>query len=167
MFYVDQMTWYTNPTNIFNYVPYYVILKEISPFLDACDRAAFNAVLEPTERVYKKFPPGFAVQHALRIAYGAQRHYVYMINYLSDRMFLVFRPEYERAAITVISLYADFLMKPVAAPLFVYGNSAKAKAKAVSDMRKFLAEDYIFEDSISDVMRTKIHKVITYIEGLT
>jgi hypothetical protein len=41
-----------NPTNIFNFLPYAVAHLKISPFLKADERAAFNAVLEPTERVW-------------------------------------------------------------------------------------------------------------------
>jgi hypothetical protein len=41
-----------NPTNIFNFLPYAVAHLKIGPFLEADERAAFNAVLEPTERVW-------------------------------------------------------------------------------------------------------------------
>jgi len=41
-----------NPSNIFNFLPYAFAQLKIRPFLEADDRAAFNAVLEPTESVW-------------------------------------------------------------------------------------------------------------------
>ena len=151
--------------SIFICVPEDVIKWVIIPFLTIDDRLAFNAALEPTERVYKKLPKDFVSKHALRIAYTAQRHHAHMINYLAHRAAAShYRKAYALATITEIKLYTDFLMKPVAAPLFIYGDSANAKAKAVSDISHFLS-DSIIESYMTDEVRDKIRKTIAYVES--
>ena len=54
-------------SNIFAYVPYDILSKVLNTFLTASDRFNFNQVLEPQERLYKKFGKTEALQHELHI----------------------------------------------------------------------------------------------------
>jgi hypothetical protein len=51
--------------NIFAKVPYDVLQHVLSPLLTPLDRANFNEVLEPTERIYKRFPKDYSLKHHL------------------------------------------------------------------------------------------------------
>jgi len=55
-----------NLTNPFDRFPLDVLQWEISPFLKPLERAAFNQVLSPQERIYKRFPDDYALMHHLR-----------------------------------------------------------------------------------------------------
>jgi len=71
-----------------------------------------------------------------------------------------------RMAVNWIGLYADFLVKPVALPLFNYRKTGEAKTKALSDLATMIDEDFVFSDQMTDEVRSKIRHAIRVIEAI-
>ena len=141
-------------------MPHDVIQWVISPFLTADDRAAFNTVLEPTERIYKKFPVGFAIQHALRVAFAGQRRRATIINYLVER---ADNTAYKKAVVTELGLYADFFCKPVMSPVFIYRPTSKMNA--IAELTN-LIDDTAFYHYLTEEVHTKVIRAIAHIQSL-
>ena len=158
---------YTNPTNVFNLVPHMITLKVINPFLTAEDRANFNAVLEPTERVYKKLPTDFAIKHGLRVFMAAQRRWVPSITEaLSECNELVIMgiKKADKTTLRSIRHYVQFISSLQARLIFQY--KVQAKESSLNDLHLFLDEEesvacfngpklrQLIEDAISIVYHT-------------
>lgn len=155
----------TNPTNIFNFVPHDVLQHVVSPFLDSGDRANFNAVLEPTERVYKKFPKNFSVKFAVKIALLTQRCHMARINYMVENEDNLGAGSV-RMAVKWIGLYADFLVKPMTLPLFKYSKTGVSKKKAMSDLSIMIADDFVFVAFMTDEVKQKIRHAMSVIQAI-
>jgi len=155
----------TNPTNIFNFVPHDVLQHVVSPFLNSGDRANFNAVLEPTERVHKKFPKNFPLKFAVKIALLTQRCHMARINYMVDNGDNIGAGSV-RVAVRWIGLYADFLVKPMTLPLFKHSSNGLSKKKALSDLSIMISDDFVFVDFMTDEVKQKIRRAMSVIQAI-
>ena len=149
----------------FRYVPHDVLQWEVSPFLNTYERVTFNAVLDPTVRVYKRFPQNFARKFAFKVAMKTQRAHVRRINYMVDNEDNMGAGD-ARMTIQWISLYADFLVKPMALPLFKYSKTGETKAKALSDLETMIHEDFVFSNFMTDEVREKIRRAMRVLETI-
>jgi hypothetical protein len=152
--------------NLFNFIPHAVIQWEISSFLLAQERAEFNAVLEPTERVYKKLPLGFAEKHALRAAYSNQASHANHINLCTDNIDdddSEKTREYARRGIEAIGRYASFFLKPASEPLFKY-RAQIYKTRAIKELADFLSAESIYEPFITQEVTAQILLAIDAIQ---
>jgi len=151
-------------TNIFNFVPHVLLQYEINPYLTGIDRANWNAVLEPTERVHKKLPADFAIKHALYVAYNAQKRHANIINSLTERANTERLP---KNGIMSISRYALFFLKPVATPLFQYRDVDSGKARAIHELNDFISDDSVYAPFMTEKIRTQITIAIEIIQSIT
>ena len=55
-------------TNPFAHIPYDVLQYVLNGFLTSADRFNFNQVLEPQERIYKRFPKDYAIRHQVLVS---------------------------------------------------------------------------------------------------
>jgi len=160
----------TNPTNIFNFVAHDVLQHVLSPFLNAEDRFNLNAVLEPTERIFKRFPKDFAEKHAVRIAYMAQKCHAERINFWTSRAGTTRDESWKEYAIhgvNAVGKYADFFSKPVAAALFKYRAGRNHAASMISELTHTLSDESIHVSFMTDKIRAKIYGAIGVINSLT
>jgi hypothetical protein len=132
---------YTNPTNIFNFVPHDVTQWVLNPFLEPEDRANFNAVLEPTERVYKRLPTDFAIKHFVKTFATLQKAHVTRITEAMElcEEILVGNAPNDESPLGPLSRYVDFIVSPQAK--LIFQHKAKAKQSALNDLNLFLNED--------------------------
>jgi len=66
---------------MFTKTPQDVLQWVLSPYLNATERANFNQVLRPDERVYKKFDPDFVLRHQLAVSFT---HYTSIARRVAD-----------------------------------------------------------------------------------
>lgn len=130
----------TNPTNIFNFIPHDVTQYVMNPFLTAEDRANFNAVLEPTERVYMRLPSDFAIKHSVKSFATAQKAHVARITEAMDVCYDLLEQGIGRDSNPLRPLvrYVDFITSPQAK--LIFQHRAKAKQSALNDLNLFLDE---------------------------
>ena len=162
-------TYPTNPTNIFNFIPHDVTQHVLNPFLEPEDRANFNAVLEPTERVFKRLPPNFAEKHAIRIAYAAQKRHADRINFWTDRASNIPDDSWKKYAahgVNAVGKYADFFTKPVAAALFKYRTEMNHADRVTTELMDHYSEESFYTIFMSDAIRTKIAYAINAINAI-
>jgi hypothetical protein len=145
------MSAYTNPTNIFNFVPVAVLQWCIAPFLLAEERAEFNAVLEPTERIVCRFPKDAPIMHAVRIGVTTQRRHGRLLNFLADHV--DDDPNGAQRIITAYERYAEFLCKPIAAPMFRYRDGTKERA--IADLRNLTGNDAFILPEVTVALMTR------------
>ena len=130
----------TNPTNIFNFVPHDVTQWVLNPFLTAEDRANFNAVLEPTERIYKRLPVDFAIKHSVKTFASAQKAHVARITEAMDLCEeLLQRGADSHTPLRPLARYVDFILSSQAK--LIFQHKAKAKQSALNDLNLFLDEN--------------------------
>ena len=154
------------PLNGFDFarMPYDVIQWEINSFLEPAERAAMNTVLDWQERVYKRFPENFARKFAVKVAMKTQRTHIKRINYMVENEDDLGAGD-ARMAIQWIGLYADFLVKPMALPLFKYSRTGETKAKTLSDLETMIHEDFVFYHFMTDEVRGKIRHAMRVVEA--
>jgi hypothetical protein len=165
------MTSYSNPTNIFNFIPNDVLTHVINPFLSGEDRFNFNAVLEPTERLYKKFPTDFAIHHSIRTFAPMQRAHGRAVQnalrdfeHISERLLFpgasaeAGDDELKKKALLVLKRYVGFLNSVQATVLIEYRPNAKDCA--ISDMQHFLSEECSAYPFIKPKFRATMEKVL-------
>jgi len=157
---------YTNSTNIFNFIAHDVLQYALSPFLTADDRANFNAVLEPTERVAKKFPANFAERHAVRIAYGRQKFHAERLNEVGAEIGELAACSVYNDFVKRIGDYADFFLNPISRPLFVYRTKVDNKTRVIDELASKLDDDHSFAPFMTTAVRAKILKAIDLIDSL-
>jgi hypothetical protein len=146
-------------------MPYDVLQWEINRFLEPNDRASLNATMEWQERVYNRFPKGFAKKFAVKVAMNTQKSHVKRINYMVDNEDDL-GAGCVRMAIQWIGLYADFLVKPMALPLFKYSKTGETKAKALSDLATMIDEDFVFSAFMTDEVRGKIRNAMSVLDAI-
>ena len=159
----------TNPTNIFNFVAHDILQYVLNPFLEPIERAAFNTVLEPTERVFKRFPKDFAEKHAVKIAYAAQKRHADRINFWTESANNVPDDSWKQYAahgVDAIGQYAEFFTKPVAAPLFKYRSERNHAARITSELTGALHKDSMYETFMIEEIRVKIYYAVGVINSL-
>jgi hypothetical protein len=145
---------YTNPTNIFNFVPHAVTQWKISAFLTPEERAAFNAVLEPTERIFKRFPKDFAIKHSLRILCRAQRNYaVQLIDALDNSNIILRNEKLVRKTMRLIKNYVRFISSQAR---LIYQYRTVARDTAFRELRLFLDDEFPYEPFVTDDLREMI-----------
>lgn len=149
----------------FTRIPYDVLQWELNKFLEPTDRANFNGAMQWQECIYKRFPKNFAQKFAAKVAMKVQRAHVTRINYMVDNEDDLGAGSV-RMAINWIGLYADFLVKPVAQPLFKYSKTGETKTKALSDLATMIHEDFVFSNFMTDEVRSKIRHAIRVIEAI-
>jgi hypothetical protein len=146
----------------FSKIPYDVLQWVLNKFLTNIDRASLNTVLQWQERIYRRFSKGFAENHALHASLAAQNSIVSKMNHMAAHYELNrgTKRNYLRArkACKFVGLYADFLIKPMAKPLFQFRS--KAKDSAISDLKVLISDEYIFDDYVSAALRKKVIKTI-------
>jgi len=152
--------------NIFNYVAHDVLQYVLNPFLTADDRANFNAVVEPPERIAKKFPKNFAESHALRMAHKRQSFLAKRLNDIgreidesSDENILGYFVER-------LSEYADFLLNPISRPLFAYRTTPRNKERMIENLLSQLDEDNYTTPFMPAYIRAKILRAVEVIDAI-
>lgn len=149
----------------FTRIPYDVLQWELNKFLEPTDRANFNGAMQWQECIYTRFPKGFAQKFAVKVAMKIQRNHVARINYMVENEDNLGAGSV-RMAINWIGLYADFLVKPVAEPLFKYSKTGEAKTKALSDLAIMIDDDFVFSNEMTDEVRSKIRHAIRFVETI-
>jgi hypothetical protein len=150
----------------FTRIPYDVIQWEINRFLEPCDRAAFNTVMEWPERTYKRFPKGFADMHAYKIAYATQRRYAFLLNYLTDKAAnSYFDSNIIKAKTKIMVKYAEFFSKQVALPLFKH--RPENRQRVISELENALSEDSDLLDFMTLENHATLLHTIDYVKGVT
>jgi len=131
---------HTNPTNIFNFIPHDVTQHVMNPFLTAEDRANFNAVLEPTERVYKRLPSDFAIKHSVKAFASAQKAHAARITEAMEVCYDLLEQGIDRDSnpLRPLARYIDFIISPKAK--LIFQHKSKAKQSALNDLNLFLDE---------------------------
>ena len=132
---------YTNPTNIFNFIPHDVTQHVMNPFLTAEDRANLNAVLEPTERVYKRLSKDFAIKHSVKAFASVQKAHAARITEAMDVCYDLLEQgigRNSRSPLGPLARYIDFIISPQAK--LIFQHRAKAKQSALNDLNLFLDE---------------------------
>lgn len=146
----------TNPTNIFNFIPYDVTQWKINSFLEPVDRAAFNSVLEPTERVYRPFPTDFAIKHSLKTFITAQRnHMVLLRQIIVDSNIILGDQKLLNKAMRIIRNYVAFIGSLQARLIYEYKEGAKPSA--LRDLNHLLDEEFPYESYMSQTLRDQIY----------
>jgi hypothetical protein len=148
---------HTNPTNIFNFIPHDVTQHVMNPFLTAEDRANFNAVLEPTERIYKRLPSDFAIKHSVKTFASAQRAHVTRITEAMDLCYDLLEKGIDRDSkpLRPLARYVTFIISPQAK--LIFQHKAKAKQSALNDLNLFLDEQQCpFDRFMCMKMRVRI-----------
>ena len=155
----------TNPTNIFNYIPHDVTQWKITPFLTAEERATFNSVLEPTERVWQRLPDDFAIKHSLKTFIKAQRNHIACILQILDQSNIIIRnPKLLKKAIQTIKHYVTFIGSLQARLIYQYKD--KAKKSACNDLTIFLdSEDFPYRLHITQEFRDQMYDALNFVEG--
>ena len=165
--YVNATTIATKMTNnIFNYVAHDVLQYVLNPFLTADDRANFNAVVEPPERIAKKFPKNFAESHALRMAHKRQSLLAKRLNDIgreidesSGENILVYFAER-------LGEYADFLVNPISRPLFAYRTTTRNKERMIENLLSQLDDENYVTPFLTSAVRAKILQAVEVIDAI-
>ena len=155
---------YTNPTNIFNFVPHDVTQHVLNHFLTPEDRANFNAVLEPTERVYKKFSTDFAIKHGLKAFLTAQKARVPAVaRSIRDcyELAIIGIMKADKNILRSIAAYVDFTSSLEAQLVFQY--KIGAKESALNDLSLFLDEEESVARFIGPKLRGRIEDAISIV----
>ena len=155
---------YTNPTNVFNFVPQMVTLKVINPFLTAEDRANFNAVLEPTERIYKKLPTDFAIKHGLKTFLTVQKTRIPSVTEAMrecQELIIMGITKADKTTLRSIRRYVQFISSLQARLIFQY--KARAKQSALNDLHLFLNEEECVARFIGPKLRQHIEDAISIV----
>ena len=133
---------HTNPTNIFNFVPHDVTQHVLNHFLEPEDRANFNAVLEPTERIFKRLPADFAIKHSIKTFASAQKAHVARITEAMDLCYELLEQSIGQdfqSPLRPLTRYLDFITSTQAK--LIFQHRAKAKQSALNDLNLFLNEN--------------------------
>lgn len=147
----------TNPTNIFNFVPHDVTQYVLNPYLTPEDRANFNTVLEPTERIFNKLPADFAIKHSLKAFIAAQKAHVLRIEKACDDCFQLINLGITKASnknLRSIKHYVDFISSLQAR--LIFQHKSKAKQSALKDLALFLDEEEVIARFIDDKLKQRI-----------
>jgi len=142
--------------NIFNYIPYDVTQWKINPYLTSEDRGNFNAVLEPTERIFKPFPKDFAIKHSLKTFMNAQRARSLTIHEAIRECDLAvdMGKQVDKNTLRSIKRYVKFISSLQAKLIFEYKSNAKESA--LNDLNFFLDEN----ESVARFMNPKLKERI-------
>ena len=158
---------YTNTTNIFNNVPYDIIQYEINTYLTAEDRANFNAVLEPTERVYKKFPIDFTAKHFINMFISRQNLYAYKLTSVWEECNKLEEDDdypLKKNLLKPVKRYTRFISSWKADLVFQYNKNAKDSA--IRELHSFLDTDYVMWKYIDYELEVIIEEAIYHIKKI-
>ena len=153
----------TNLTNIFNYIPYDVTQWKINPYLTSEDRGNFNAVLEPTERIYRPFPKDFAIKHSLKTFLASQRARSLTIHEAIRECDLAIDmgKQVDKITLRNIKRYVQFISSLQAKLIYQY--KSKAKETALNDLNFFLDENESVARFISPKLKERIKDAISIV----
>jgi len=153
----------TNHTNIFNFVPHDVTQYVLNPYLTSEDRGNFNAVLEPTERIFKPFPKDFAIKHSLKTFLAAQRARSLTIHEAIRECDLAvdMGKQVDKNTLRSIKRYVEFISSLQAKLIFEY--KSKAKQSALNDLNFFLDENECVARFISPKLKERIKDAISIV----
>jgi hypothetical protein len=161
---------YTNTTNIFNYIPNDVLQHVLNPFLEGNDRANFNTILEPTERLSKKFPSDFAIHHSIITFMPSQRRHALEVRKSIDTLehlllYDFYNPTFyytKKKALKALRQYVIFLYSVQGTIIIQYRQ--EAKERALNDLNYFIGDECPLEPYIKPKLREAIQDVIESIE---
>jgi len=151
----------SNPTNIFNFVAHDILQYVLNPFLTADDRFNLNAVLEPTERIFKRFPTDFAIKHSLKAFITTQKRCSIRSAEIIAQLD---RITPDKNTMKPLRHYVTFLTSLHAKLIFEY--RMEAKRGALRDLHFFLDEDSI-ATFIGPKLRQRILDAIDIVEDTT
>lgn len=156
---------HTNPTNIFNFIPHDVTQHALNPFLEPEDRANFNAVLEPTERIFKRLPADFAIKHSIKTFASAQKAHVSRITEAMDLCYELLESGVThncKFPLRSLSRYVNFIISTQAK--LIFQHKAKAKQSALNDLNLFLDHNECPFDRFMDMrLRQRIIDAINVV----
>jgi len=149
--------------NIFNFIPHDVTQWFINPYLTSEDRGNFNAVLEPTERIYRPFPKDFAIKHSLKTFLAAQRARSLTIHEAIRECDLAvdMGKQVDKNTLRSIRRYVQFISSLQAKLIFEY--KSKAKESALNDLNFFLNENESVARFISPKLKERIKDAISIV----
>lgn len=155
-------------SNIFNFIPHDVTQYVINPYLTSEDRGNFNAVLEPTERVSKRFPTDFTIKHSLKAFATVQKSHVARISMAMDECYELIEngigPNSNPNPLAPLSRYIHFIISPQAKLMFQH--KSKAKQSALNDLNLFLDEQECpFDRFMTMKMRVRIIDAIEIVQN--
>ena len=135
----------------------------INPYLTSEDRSNFNAILEPTERVSKRFPKDFAIKHSLKTFLAAQRSRSLTIHAAIRECELAIRidKQVDKNTIRSIRRYVQFISSLQAKLIFQY--KATTKESALNDLNFFLDENECVARFISPKLKERIKDAISIV----
>jgi hypothetical protein len=153
----------TNLTNIFNYIPYDVTQWKINPYLTSEDRGNFNAVLEPTERIYRPFPKDFVIKHSLKTFLASQRARSLTVHEAIRECDLAIDigKQVDKNTLRSIRRYVQFISSLQAKLIYQY--KSKAKETALNDLNFFLDENESVARFISPKLKERIKDAISIV----
>jgi len=143
----------------FRRIPYDVLQWELNRFLKFTDRTAFNTVVDPPERIYRRLPKNFAVNHSINVALNERHRHMTHINFWMPRTQM---PGFPVRALRAISRYVTFLCSPTAVLIFKF--SSDAKKHTLTQLNNFL----IHNNKILEIMTSEIREsIISAIHRIT
>jgi len=151
-------------TNIFAYLPYDVLAVHLNPFLTWSDRVAFNQVVEPRERLFKRLSSTYVTRHYFRIMFMEHTMIMFRLNWWLQRNGREF------TAIFHMHKLCDFLRHPMNRTLYQY--DPRLKGVAISTLERLIDADFIaYRDvDLSPAMIknlfTEIEKTLVYINKM-
>jgi len=154
-------------SNIFNFIPHDVTQWIINPYLTSEDRGNFNAVLEPTERVSKRFPKDFAIKHSLKTFASIQKAHVARISAAMDECYDLIDngigPNSNPNPLAPLSRYIDIIISPQATLMFQH--KSRAKKSALNDLNLFLDDECPFNRFMDMKMHRRILHAIDIVQN--
>ena len=111
----------------FTRLPQDVLQYVINPYLKHNDRLAFNLVLKPDERIYRKIPKDYAIVHEIETKKTLYESIMRRLNYYMKLYDLDYETSKERALIKAEltkNIYA-FLCDPLNALIFAHTKGLK------------------------------------------
>jgi len=130
--------------SVFTRLPQDVLQYVINPYLKTRDRAAFNAVLKPNERIYRKIPKDYAIIHDIETKKTLYEGMMRRLNYYMKLHDLDYETSKKRALIKAElskKIYA-FLCDPLNAVCFAHVEGLKEKM--ITSVREDLTETMDF-----------------------
>ena len=127
-------------------MPYDVLMYVLNEFLTPADRFNFNQVLEPQERVYKRFPKDYSISHQICISRCRWNSVADIFNLHKEKAISQnYRKKHSTKAILYMILLFHFFKEPNNQVLlrFVEGR----KQDFMSNMKTFTKPDKFYEMS--------------------
>jgi hypothetical protein len=133
--------------SVFTKLPQDMLQHEINHFLDPLSRVMWNQVLNPDERVYKKFPADYAIKHAIRVTHTSYEAMTNKLNAYIDM--LDDTPAGKKAVKKSVALHKRFLRffaNPQNQYALMYSSKNKAQMIAMIEYwTKYEPDNALYE----------------------